>query len=321
MSNKKSKSTILRGIIDSLASSDEAKTIYQIAKDLDSNWDTIKNNIELLEDLGVVSREDGDVYLEKRLELDEDAIAGLPISADTKRRTYALSYKVYEKWQEMTGDKPNKTQLQKAVVEIAGQISELDIPQGWYLYGKIVPVNIQPDKFTEKIRSESLEVEEETLNEVIADTISNISHLSYSQLLNYQYNKYEKEDYQTKLEITRLIACDQFDQDKFRNLIYKLMFEFPLQEDDDFSQKTLSLLKEAGSIIIEKSSQLELKDALHKQILEDMFKSFWGIYATHALYVSIKDDLEGDKRLVRRILDDRVESFAQNLDEIFDFFV
>lgn len=320
MGRKKSKSEIIRKIVDSLSNSNNPKSIYKISNELGSNWKTIKENIKLLQDLEIVDKSNDKYYLDKDLNFDNDAIAGLPIKTDSKKKIYAIAQRVFNKWKEMKNEEPNKTQLQKAVVEISEQIPELNIPEAWYLYGKIVPVNIKPSEFSSELEKVEFGDIEEKLDKIIPETVSKISKFTYSELLDYQYTQHKKEDYQTKLEISKLLSCNNFDYDEFRNLIYKLFFDFPLQEDDEFSQKILSLLKEAGSIIIEKSSELNLKDPLDQQILEDMFKNFWGIYATHSLYVSVKDDLEGDDRLIKKILNGRIEFFAQNLDDIFNYF-
>jgi len=90
---KKTNRTILTKIKDTVDAG--PCTIYELSKKLGSNWDTIKNNVLLLKDLGIVDIVDQNVIPVSTCSFERtknlDTMAGVPISEESKKRVYALA--------------------------------------------------------------------------------------------------------------------------------------------------------------------------------------------------------------------------------------
>src|SRR3989338_7110873 len=138
---KKEKKQILTAIKESVMKS--PKSMYELAKELESNWDTIKFNVIILKDLGIVEMQDQKViYVQKNIIVDADNFAGLPISEEMRKKVYAIAQQFVNEWNKKGKKKITNTILQKAMVEIADSFPKLEIPRGWYIYGKVILVKL-----------------------------------------------------------------------------------------------------------------------------------------------------------------------------------
>ncbi len=319
---KKSKSRIIRAIINSV--SEAPKSIYELSKELNSNWDTIKNNVTLLKDLGILDVVEQKIFLksDKSISIHDDTVAGLPLSDDARKRIYAVAKKINDKWKNVTGEEPNKTHLQKAIVEISEKFPSLNIPRGWYFYGKIVLINVDKTKFNENLDKYDFKRYSINLKEFescILEVINTLKDLSNSELLDYQYEKYNKKDYLIKRNVERLFLEKKFDKEKFSNLLYKLIFNFRLIKDDPLNHKVISIIKEAISVMISKTYIEDIdKNINFKLQLMETFTIFWKLFATYGLLISLEGELGYDKRYIMSIFADRINFYRNDLNDFFN---
>ncbi len=318
--DKKSKSEIIKKIVESV--SQNPKSMYGLSKELNSNWDTIKGNVELLRELGILDVSEQKVFLKRDCSISmEDAVAGLPLSDQIRKRIYALAKIVRDKWVESTGKEPNNTQLQKAMVEVIEKFPSLDIPRGWYFYGKIVLVKIDKEKLTkdlDKFSFKEFSINIKELENEVKSVIKKISKFSNSELLDYQYKKYNKKDYMIKREIDVLFLSKKFDKQKFSNLLYQLIFNFKTIKDDELNHKVLSITKEAISIMISRAFSRDADEDREFRIqLMEAFSTFWKLYTTYGLLESLEGKVGYDIRIVRSIFDDRINFYTKDLADSF----
>jgi len=320
-SEKKSTAGIIRMLINSIAKT--PKSMYELAKELNSNWDTIRNNVALLEELKIVGVSDQKVFLkqDKVISMHDDAVAGLPLSDEVRKKIYVIASYICSEWKKATGEEPNNTQLQKTLVEVSEAFPNLNIPRGWYLYGRIVLIKVDKNKIKEECGKKTLkdlELDVKKFQEELTKIIQKIHKLSHAQLLDYQYSKYEKKDYLTKREIEELFKKPKFDKEKFANLLYKLIFDFKVQKEQPLNTKVLEIIKEASSVLITKSSSVDVdKFSAFKNQLLDTFLTFWKLYATYALLQTLEGDLGYDKKVIDSIFEERIEFYAQDLTDQF----
>lgn len=317
---KKSKAEIIDGIINLVSTS--PKSIYELSKKLNSNWDTIKDNVELLKKLNVLDISENKVFLKQDslISIHKDTIAGLPLSKEVRTRIYALAKKVNDMWLEKKGEVPKKTQMQKALVEISEQNPNLNIPRGWYFFGKVVLVKIDPEEFSKDLKNynfKKYKIDEDKLNQSISSVIDEIESLSYNELLDYQYNKYNKKDYLTKREIENLLMSDSFDKKKFAQLLYQLLFNFKINKDDSLNYQVLTVMKDAISVLLSSTAKFD-KDV--QELKPELFESFtilWKIYCTFNLSDTLEGDLGYDKKIIDSIFEDRINFYTNDLNDYF----
>lgn len=267
--------------------------MYELSKELNSNWDTIRGNVELLMQLGILGMADQKVFRNPdcKVALQDDTIAGIPLSIEARKRIYALAGKIFFRWKEIAGKEPSGTQLQKAMVEISDKFQNLNIPRGWYFYGKVVMVKVDKGKLNEG----NFEFNNAELDSEIIQVIKRLSKMAHLELIDYQYEKYKKEDYKIKREIESLFFLGKFDKERFSQLLYKLIFTFKLKNDDPLNQKVISLLKESASVMI-------THDAGRALLLET-FSTFWRLYATYNLLETLEGELGYDKTIVKAVFE------------------
>jgi len=283
---KKSKAQIIKRIIELV--SESPKSMYELSKELNSNWDTIKNNVVLLKELNIVDMTEQKVFLKSGslISFHDDTVAGLPLSNEIRNRIYATAKKISDSWMKITCKLPNKTQLQKSLVEIAEKFPKLNMPVGWYFYGKIILVKVNQKKLSNNLDNYDfgkLSIDVKRLNEEISETVKRISKLKTDDLIQKQYETHEKKDYLVKIQIEKLL-CNKFDNEKFENLLYKLIFNFKVIKDDPLNHKVLSIVKEAISIMVTKAREYNSnKDLNINFMLIETFAAFWRLYATYGL--------------------------------------
>lgn len=321
---KKTKTQIIRAIVKLV--SERPLSMYELAKELNSNWDTIKNNVELLKELKIVGISEQKVYLQKDslLSFQEDTIAGLPLSDEMRKRIYALAKKITDAYVKETGKQPNNTQLQKSLVEIAEKFPNMRIPCGWYFYGKVVMVKVDKNKFTSDLDGydfKSLTIDLKKLEEEIVRVTKKISRMSTAALKDRQYAMHGKNDYVIKRDIEKILLSKEMDKEEFFNLLYKLIFHFRIIKDDEFNLKVIGIIKEAISMMILKTAACDSADKEEcRLLLIEAFNAFWKVYATYDLYVSLEGDLGYDKRRIRSIFEDRINFYANDLADHFTTF-
>src|SRR4030065_2876426 len=94
---KKEKKQILTLIKESVMVS--PKSMYELARELHSNWDTIRTNVMILKDLGIVDMQDQKVvYAQKCLTTNDKSFAGLPVADDMRKKVYTIAQLFMKEW-------------------------------------------------------------------------------------------------------------------------------------------------------------------------------------------------------------------------------
>ncbi|MFH0752292.1 MAG: hypothetical protein V1914_01715 [archaeon] len=317
---KKTKAAIINGIIDLVSAS--PKSVYELSKDLGSNWDTIKDNVDILKDLKIVDTADNKIFLKQEglVDIPKDTIAGLPLAKDIRKRTYALAKKINNEWEKKKNTPITRTHMQKALVEVAEKYPQLNIPRGWYFFGKVVLVKVDPLEFSPELDTydfKTLNVKEKELNETIVEIINQIGALSVKDLTRCQYQKYGKKDYLIKREIEKLLLSENLDKKKFVDLLYQLIFNFRVNKDDVLNYKVLEIIKDAASVIISNLSKKEVEEQTLKTQVFEQFTSLWKVYCTYVLFSTLEGEMGYDKNIIRSIFEERIDFYTRDLNDHF----
>lgn len=314
---KKDRQKILTQIRDSIMKN--PKTMYELSKEIGSNWDTIRQNVILLQELGVVKIENQKVIYvpNSNRDMREDTIAGLPIDELVIRKVNTLAKKFIDAWETQTKEKLGKTILQKALVEIAENFKELSIPRGWYLYGKVVLVKVSEESIKNQKNDYdfSKEVKDIKLfNEKIIEIAKKYQNMSTDQVVEEQYINHNKKLYLLKKQISEALCTWDLQEKKNEicKLLYELVFHFELKKSDEFSQEVFGILKDAITILVSKIQEEENQFESLRMVLIDLFKSVWWVIATYNLYSSREGNLGRSDEIVNLFLYDKATSYRND---------
>jgi hypothetical protein len=303
--NKKEKKDILNSIKESVMQS--PKTIYELSKELGSNWDTVRNNVNLLKNLGVVGVQDQKVIFAEKgtSKIDDATIAGLPVSEKIRKKVLALGKLFLNEWKANTNRRLSNTILQKALVEIADKFPKLNIPRGWYLYGKIVLVKVTEEillkeEYKYDFSDEMAEVKQ--LKEEIKKLAKRYSTMMPAEVTKEQYVNNNSKMYLLRKEIeSDLCFMEKSNYDALAKKLYELVFLFDLDNADEFSADVFAAFKDGITIMIEKIKNDKNSKEL-KAVLVDMFKSIWRLVANYNLYRTHEGDLGYDKLVIKSFM-------------------
>ncbi|MFH0876140.1 MAG: hypothetical protein V1859_09460 [archaeon] len=295
------------------------RTMYVLAKEIGSNWDTVRKNVLLLQDLGIVAIENQKVqYIHYRNRvMGEDTIAGLPIEKHMKNKVYALAKKFLDVWQKENKERPLKnTILQKALVEIADAFPTLNIPRGWYLYGKIVLVKVTEDSLKNNKYSYNFSKELKSVNALekkIQEIVKKYTDLSVQDIILDQYNRYRNQMYLVKTEIEKILCTEDLNKnkDKLSKLLYELVFNFDLDKHSEFSQEMFGILKDAITILITRIQEEKKLDDFNRNIFLDLFKSIWRTISVYNLYHTRQGDFGYDAFTLNLFFQDKANFYKQ----------
>jgi hypothetical protein len=314
---KKEKKQILTLIKESVMVS--PKSMYELARELHSNWDTIRTNVMILKDLGIVSMQDQKiVYVQRSFNINDKYFAGLPVTKNMRIKVYAIAQQFTKEWKKKTNKKINNTVLQKALVEIADAFPKLDIPRGWYLYGRVVLVKLNEEllderEYTYNFSSEISDVKK--LNAKIAELAEHLYKMNTNEVVIEQYNSHNHKMYLVKSEIEKILStCDiEKNKDILSKYLYELVFLFNLDKKDSFSGEIYGTIKDGITFMIEilKGD----KSNLSQYILMDLFRSIWRLLATYNLYTTIEGNLGYDKLVVNNLLIEKANFYKNDFIE------
>jgi predicted transcriptional regulator len=110
------KEEILSKILKTLSTG--SYNILQISKETGINWETVKNAVQTLEKINLVSKKDNKYFVNKVLDFTENTLLGLPISKEQKNATLGLAKRIIEKWNKKTSKPIKKTFLQKMLIKV-----------------------------------------------------------------------------------------------------------------------------------------------------------------------------------------------------------
>ena len=283
---RKTKKQLVQRIIQLLEN--KPMTVNEISVAVGSNWDTIYQALDLLKSVNLVlEMEEGNKKIFKKVDdasipKREDTLLGIPINRKCEDLCYYLFKRVKQEWMQKTKEEPNRTQMQKAVGEIADNLKlPYEIPRGWYLFGKVCVLEYNPK---EEYHSE-FENNIPGLDKEIDNAIEIYSNCGNTYEIHaQQYERKNNKLYASKLKLKRLLhyRLDQNVKLLISKLLYSLEINFSKKEDN---QDIIQLLNTYSSIInrlfVERNEE-ELEE-VHNLII-DCFISLWEFMATYNLF-------------------------------------
>jgi len=292
------KEEILGKILETLKTG--SYNILQISKETGINWETVKNAVQTLEKINLVSKEKNKYFLNKVLDFNENTLLGLPISKEQKNATLGLANRIIEKWNKKVSRPIKKTFLHKILIKVVKEANINNIPYGWYLFGACAVLRLDPD----------LNTSSDIGNKYDAQTTSIIEEYSKipntQELLKKHYVEEGNDVYLLRLKISNLLM-NQFNTESITSLKINLnnfLFSFKKTEDnEDILEYVLGFV----SIVLQLIKQLsinELEDI--RSEINSTFIAIWEIAGTYNLYESLIKFY--DKQILKKYYTIRVDN-------------
>lgn len=319
---RKSSQDILENIT-SILREDGGNSIKEIIEKSGAQRNTVKKYLDSLEKQGLVEfekegREKVYYISPEYLNLSERSsrnFFGLKIEKEIEEEIAALCNSIIEKWEEKTGNKPNKTELQKTLARINDSLDSLDLPIGWYMYGEVCTVSFDPQQpFNTQTKVPETTEKMDKIEEAVD---YNIRFDSVTELMEDRYKEKGKELYIVKHELKEDILPNNLPQSDVMPKIYKFAYNLPEIED----REAKNLIDEFISIF----SQLYQKDdKFMMSELNSLFDAVWRLvalfnyrndlrkhYPEKELEIKFKIEIESQKREVR----ERIENLQDFIPE------
>lgn len=304
--DKQSRKNKIRIINDILGKIDKkALTINEIADEIKSHWLTVREAIEFLEKHKLV--EEFEEKGERKYKISEghprEDITYFHIPTDKKTKALALYLfnKIKETWLGVKGEMINKTFSQKIAVDVIEAL-KLDIPCGWYKFGKITLFNIDPNKdyglTTEPQNSKEIDSQ-------IQKSIDKFKEYKYTwEIRKVQYEEHNNIQYQINQNLEMLgnnmVNLDSEENKKALPMqLEKLKNQIP--DNDETKEIKLTLLNFISlinSYLLAGGKVNEIKTLLHKS-----YESVWDVIATYNFYQSLLENEKYDKQILKSYFD------------------
>ncbi len=305
MSKKRAKaSEIAKHVYNSLEIFPQ--TINEISEESRVNWESTKNALRTLESVGLVIKNENGEYLRKRVNKNEKTFFGIKIEPEDENTIDFLFSKIREIWKEKLGTEPGKTQVQKCLVKVDKDCN-LNLPVGWYLYGKIC---IKPYNPAQDYSAPPPENKEELISGInsAVDTYSSLD--SVPKIKQYQYNEEFKNPLYKLKEQILLAGRNEFNKKNFSvfctngSELIKVLPKFSVNSE------TISLVSEFIAVIHQLSVRLESGElkAVQNDVL-NLFNDLWKLIALDALFESLLDTEKYTKEELQTYL--AIEKFSQ----------
>lgn len=202
---KKDSVEFLNSILNSLSA--KPQSILEISKGADTSWESTKNALERLSELGIVIKEkkgERDYFLVNPKPLAKptnncmsyDTYFNLPINNEDKIKTYTYFSYIKDLWNKETGKNPTITQLYKVLAKLNYDLN-LGLPIGWYLYGLNSVVIYESEITYEK----NFNLEDNTQQKIIEIIGRYKDFNKIRDLKKFQYKEFNKKSYILKEEI------------------------------------------------------------------------------------------------------------------------
>ena len=323
---KKDRKSILTSIREEVMKS--PKSMYELSKILGSNWDTIRKNVALLEELGILKLQGSKIVLIQPSfrSSKKDTIAGIPISTEMKKKVYAIANLFYNEWNNNNSRYIPNTVFQKAVVKLSDKFPSLNIPRGWYLFGKVVLVKLSEEIIKENKTEYNLRKEINNYNNVfneVKETAKNFSGMKTVDIINEQYEDHNANSYKTKRKIDELIISSDLESNKMElsKTIYELVLYFQLRKDNELSTDIFGFIKDGVLIILDiLNDKIEVPKEYKKILLLDLINVLWNLNAIYNLYITREGDFGYDNGVIDLFFEDKIHFFKQQFLDHFGCF-
>ncbi len=309
---KKDSLEFLKSILDSLSA--EPKNILEISKDAKTSWESTKNALERLSELGIVikdKRGERDYYLinpnpiaKNTNYITYDTYFNLPINNEDKEKIHTYFSYIKELWNKETGKNPTITQLYKVLAKLNYDLN-LGLPIGWYLYGLNSVVIYE----TEIEYKKQFVIEKETKDKIIEIITKYKEFNKIRDLKKFQYKEFDKKSYLMKEEILDNFYYNSpfISKELIGNVKKLISFLFK----DNIDVNTIQYLNEFLGLMYElKNTSNDLVLEAKEEIIET-FKEMWKLVAMNYY----KNDLKRmyEKEILNKCFEPEIKKQKENL--------
>lgn len=281
--SRKSAREIIKQVLDSV--SDNPKSIHEIAQEIGSNWESVKDYLVSLKEAGLL--EEVSVGNKRVFSLSSYSLPkrngcyfNLPVSKTDDKLIDSLYYSIRSEWVKVTGKEPGKVQVQKSLFKI-DKICGLKLPIGWYQYGAVCVKPYDPS-----YPYVNYDIEPRILN-CIHTVVSDYSSEPAYRLKLRQYEEENNELYKTKEFVVKVLLSSDFSKKNVgfsSKLFYDILRYMPEIKDDNSKY----LLNEYVSLVTRLMTVLSEEDL--QDIKGDIVSSFDKFWRLITLY-QYKSDL------------------------------
>jgi len=277
---KKTPEQIKQRILEELDKQQKPLSVQDISKEIGSNWLTIKDYIqELQQERKVKEIVLGDKKVFRLVR--EDTYLDIPITKDEKEKFYFLFDNARKLFKELGRENPTKTDINKSIIKVIDKFN-IQVPTVWYLYGKMALLKYE----TEKDYSTSYAPEnQKEICIFFKEVVNRIAKKKNSrEVREDQYLCYGKTLYQIKEEIYDFILKEDLNNHKEKLKEFFSNFFVCLPSQDDFNE--INELVSEFVMIIRKMTYLDNINLYKKRIIES-FDAVWKMIAMYMFFDSL----------------------------------
>ncbi len=292
---------------DILAALDSPKSIMEVAKECNINWESARKYMQVLAEAGVLEERQGGkarVFVRKDFLRDPENFFGLPLDREMKEMIDGLYGAIERAWMKKHGSKPAKTFVYKILWEL-NKDRDIRIPMGWYLFGAICVRPYSPDRqYPHKVSKED--------KKKIVELVNKYSrfHSTY-KLMRYHYIEERNELYKKRLELKQLLVAGP--PGEIESMVYDFVSYTP--EMDSESSK---LVNEFLAMVIDAFKLVDKREL--PTVQSELLTSFESLWKLIALF-NFKEDMGNfyDKEVLKKLIDPEIE--IQKLETLEQFLV
>jgi len=307
--------------ITSVLREDGGKSIKQIVNESGAQRNTVSKYLNSLEKQDLVEYEQEGrkkVYYisDEYLDLSKKAkfsYFGLKVDEETRKEVVKVCNSIKDKWEEKTGRKPKKTEIQKTLAKVNDMMG-LELPIGWYMYGEMSAVVYDPQEpFDDSTRVQN---ETEVMDSIMEAVEENTKFDSVANLMEHRYKEKEKELYIAKHNLKEDILPNSHPKSEAMPEIYRFAYNLPEIEDEESKR----MVDEFVSIF---SALYNKEDGYMRSELISLFDAVWRLVALYNFRNDLRDQkLFSEKELeikFRIDIHSQKQEVREKLERLQDF--
>ncbi|MFW6233474.1 MAG: hypothetical protein ACOC3Z_02320 [Nanoarchaeota archaeon] len=295
----------------------------KLRKDLDSNWSTINNYLEKLQESGKVR----EIVLRNNLKFyirsDYPSFYGLPLEKEVLSECLFLLKTIIEVWKDKNkGEIINKTTMQKIAVEVIKKNKQINLPILKFHYGKTLPVALEPEDYSHTIQEYSnvdsknkKEIEKGVINEINSGKHKNIAWKEKRK----QYEEHEDmKIYLISDNICRDIIKNNINNEKVLNYFSEILLYIPTSKNYSYIFEKYSEFLNAVNFIFNSKEFKNIQEQQENLIKEifDTFNSIWDLLTIEFYFNEFENICSEDfNELLKTIKQVKVDISLFNLED------
>lgn len=313
-----------RDILENITSAlrdDGGKSIKEIVNESGAQRNTVTRYLDSLHSQGLVEYEKegrkkvyyiSDEYLDLS-ERGKSTFAGLQVDKETRNTVSAFCNSIKNKWEEKTGSKPKKTEIQKTLAKVNDKQS-LELPIGWYMYGEMSAVVWDPESPFDESRT--IQEDTEVMDSIEESVEENTKFDSVAELMEHRYEEKGKDLYIAKHNLKEDILPNSRPKSKAMPEIYRFAYNLPNIEDEESKR----MVDEFVSIF---STLYDKDDGYMRSELISLFDAVWRLVALYNFRNDLRDqELFSEKELeikFRIDIHSQKQEVREKLERLQDF--